>query len=52
VTSLDADLVTLRSADRDGGRVSRARRKIEQDPANSLFVQTVRGIGCRLVVSP
>ena len=52
VTSLDADLVTLRSADRDGGRVSRARRKIEPDPANSLFVQTVRGIGYRLVVSP
>jgi len=56
VTSLDADLVTLRSADRDSGganeRVGRVRRKIEQDPANSLFVQTVRGIGCRLVVSP
>ena len=49
MTSLDADLVMLRSADRDGGRVSRARRKIEPDPANSLFVQTVRGIGYRLV---
>jgi len=51
VTSLDADLVTLRSADRDRMSPMR-RRKIEQDPANSLFVQTVRGIGCRLVVSP
>ena len=45
----------------DGGSVSeravdvqinRLRRKIERDPANPLFVQTVRGIGYRLVISP
>ena len=33
-------------------QVSRLRRKIERDPANPLIVQTVRGIGYRLVVSP
>jgi two-component system phosphate regulon response regulator OmpR len=33
-------------------QVNRLRRKIEVDPANPLFVQTVRGIGYRLVVSP
>ncbi len=33
-------------------QVNRLRRKIEQDPANPLFVQTVRGIGYRLVVTP
>ena len=33
-------------------QVNRLRRKIEQDPANPLFVQTVRGTGYRLVVSP
>ena len=33
-------------------QVNRLRRKIEQDPANPLFVQTVRGVGYRLVVSP
>jgi len=31
-------------------QVNRLRRKIEADPANPLFVQTVRGIGYRLVV--
>ncbi|HEY6254428.1 MAG TPA: response regulator transcription factor [Xanthobacteraceae bacterium] len=30
-------------------QVNRLRRKIEQDPANPLLVQTVRGIGYRLV---
>ena len=30
-------------------QVNRLRRKIEQNPANPLFVQTVRGIGYRLV---
>lgn len=33
-------------------QVNRLRRKIENDPANPLFVQTVRGIGYRLVVTP
>ena len=33
-------------------QVNRLRRKIERDPANPLIVQTVRGIGYRLVVSP
>ena len=32
-------------------QVNRLRRKIERNPANPLFVQTVRGIGYRLVVS-
>jgi len=31
-------------------QVNRLRRKIETDPANPLFVQTVRGIGYRLLV--
>ena len=40
-----------------GGRavdmqVKRLRRKIEHDPANPLLVQTVRGIGYRLVTTP
>ena len=30
-------------------QVNRLRRKIERDPANPLIVQTVRGIGYRLV---
>ena len=33
-------------------QVNRMRRKIERDPANPLIIQTVRGIGYRLVVSP
>ena len=32
-------------------QINRLRRKIEQDPASPLFVQTVRGIGYRLVVT-
>ncbi len=31
-------------------QINRLRRKIETDPANPLFLQTVRGIGYRLVV--
>jgi len=33
-------------------QVNRLRRKIERDPANPLFIQTVRGIGYRLMVAP
>jgi two-component system, OmpR family, phosphate regulon response regulator OmpR len=32
-------------------QVNRLRRKIERNPANPLFVQTVRGIGYRLVTT-
>jgi two-component system, OmpR family, phosphate regulon response regulator OmpR len=32
-------------------QVNRLRRKIEHNPANPLFVQTVRGIGYRLVIT-
>jgi len=32
-------------------QVNRLRRKIERDPQNPLFIQTVRGIGYRLVIS-
>jgi two-component system phosphate regulon response regulator OmpR len=33
-------------------QVNRLRRKIERNPANPLFVQTVRGVGYRLVITP
>ena len=33
-------------------QVTRLRRKIERNPANPLIVQTVRGIGYRLMVAP
>ena len=33
-------------------QVNRLRRKIERDPANPLIVQTVRGVGYRLMVAP
>jgi two-component system phosphate regulon response regulator OmpR len=31
-------------------QVNRLRRKIERDPANPLYLQTVRGAGYRLLV--
>jgi two-component system phosphate regulon response regulator OmpR len=33
-------------------QINRLRRKIERDPANPMLVQTVRGIGYRLVTAP
>jgi len=33
-------------------QVNRLRRKIERDPANPLIVQTVRGLGYRMVAAP
>jgi two-component system phosphate regulon response regulator OmpR len=42
----NTDQVSERAVD---VQVNRLRRKIEKDPANPLFVQTVRGIGYRLV---
>ncbi len=33
-------------------QVNRLRRKLERDPANPVYLQTVRGIGYRLVVTP
>jgi two-component system phosphate regulon response regulator OmpR len=45
----NGDSVSERTVD---VQVNRLRRKVESDPANPLFVQTVRGIGYRLVVSP
>jgi two-component system phosphate regulon response regulator OmpR len=32
-------------------QINRLRRKIERDPANPLVVQTVRGVGYRLVTA-
>ncbi len=33
-------------------QVNRLRRKIERDPANPAYLQTVRGLGYRLVIDP
>ncbi|HTP92443.1 MAG TPA: response regulator transcription factor [Xanthobacteraceae bacterium] len=44
----NADAVGERTVD---VQVNRLRRKIERDPANPLIVQTVRGIGYRLVAA-
>ncbi len=45
----NGDSVSERTVD---VQVNRLRRKIENDPANPLIVQTVRGLGYRLVVAP
>jgi two-component system phosphate regulon response regulator OmpR len=42
----NGDAVSERTVD---VQVNRLRRKIENDPANPLIVQTVRGVGYRLV---
>ena len=44
----NGDAVSERAVD---VQVNRLRRKIEKNPANPLIVQTVRGVGYRLVVS-
>ena len=44
----NGDQVSERAVD---VQVNRLRRKIEKNPANPLFVQTVRGIGYRLVTN-
>ncbi len=33
-------------------QINRLRRKIEADPANPLYLQTVRGVGYRLTIAP
>jgi len=45
----NGDSVSERTVD---VQVNRLRRKIENDPANPLIVQTVRGMGYRLVATP
>lgn len=50
--------VDLITADTAGGeravdvQINRLRRKIETDPANPVYLQTVRGIGYRLAITP
>jgi len=45
----NGDAVSERTVD---VQINRLRRKIESDPANPLVVQTVRGVGYRLVAAP
>jgi len=33
-------------------QINRLRRKIEDDPANPLYIQTVRGLGYRMLIDP
>lgn len=48
----------LMTGDANGGertvdvQINRLRRKIEADPANPVYLQTVRGIGYRLAITP
>ena len=42
-----ADAANQRTVD---VQINRLRRKIERDPANPVYLQTVRGTGYRLVV--
>jgi two-component system phosphate regulon response regulator OmpR len=50
--------MALMGGDGNGGertvdvQINRLRRKIEIDPANPAYLQTVRGIGYRLVIAP
>jgi len=46
--AVNGDAVSERTVD---VQVNRLRRKIERDPANPLIVQTVRGVGYRLVTA-
>jgi two-component system phosphate regulon response regulator OmpR len=61
LAAVPGETVARRALAGDGGsigeravdvQVNRLRRKIERDPANPLLVQTVRGIGYRLVTTP
>jgi two-component system phosphate regulon response regulator OmpR len=33
-------------------QINRLRRKIEKNPADPLYLRTVRGVGYRLVITP
>lgn len=50
--------IDLTTGDTAGGeravdvQINRLRRKIEADPANPVYLQTVRGIGYRLAIAP
>jgi two-component system phosphate regulon response regulator OmpR len=33
-------------------QINRLRRKIEKDPADPVYLRTVRGVGYRLLVTP
>ena len=51
------DLAALAGAEGGNERavdvqVNRLRRKIESDPANPAYLQTVRGLGYRLLLDP
>jgi two-component system, OmpR family, phosphate regulon response regulator OmpR len=61
LAAIPGETVTRRALAGSGGasgeravdvQINRLRRKIENDPADPLLVQTVRGIGYRLVTAP